>query len=475
MTHLIMAITWWMAQACATIHHPQEQGLNIRPLAFPGAEGYGKYATGGRGGKIFIVTNLNDKGPGSFREAAESKMPRMILFAVSGTIHLETPLGIRENVTIAGHSAPGDGICIADRPVSLKGNNIIIRYLRFRMGDKYERGEKVDGSGSADALGAQRRNQVIIDHCSISWSTDEAFSVYLGDSTTLQWNLIAEPLNYSYHFEKGDTDFEQHGYGGIWGGQHLSAHHNLFAHCNSRTPRLNGSRNGSPEFVDYQNNVVYNWGANNIYAGEGGTYNIVNNYFKPGPSTKKSARSRFLNPYKKGDEIPFGKFYVAGNEAEGFPEVLADNGKGVELNKGTEEERIGALVKTPFSSIEVPLVKAKKAYEEVLSGVGASFKRDTLDLRILRDVEQGTGKLIDVQGGFPRGTAFELTKNAWPELKSQPAPADSDKDGMPDVWEKSHQLNPADAADANQVDNVNGYTNLELYLHSLLENQRNNI
>lgn len=191
---------------------------NEHPIAFPGAEGFGKHAVGGRGGKTLVVSNLNDAGPGSFREAAQQKSKRIIVFAVAGTIHLESPLQIEGNVTIAGHSAPGDGICIADHPVRLKGDQIILRYLRFRMGDKYQSQKgMVDGSGGDDALSGSKNNQLIIDHCSMSWSTDEVLSVYGGDSTTLQWNMIAEPLNYSYHFETGDKDWENHGYGGIWG------------------------------------------------------------------------------------------------------------------------------------------------------------------------------------------------------------------------------------------------------------------
>jgi pectate lyase len=230
-----------------------------QPIAFPGAEGFGQFTTGGRGGKVFVITTLDDDGPGSFRKAVQAKGPRIIVFAVSGTIHLLSKLDIKGNATIAGQTAPGDGICLADYPVSLSGDNIIIRYLRFRMGDKNQKGGMVNGNGSDDALGASRRNNIIIDHCSISWSTDEAFSVYNGDSTTLQWNLIAEPLNYSYHFETGDKDYEHHGYGGIWGGKHLSAHHNLFAHCNSRNPRFDGIRNIKEENVDFRNNVIYNW------------------------------------------------------------------------------------------------------------------------------------------------------------------------------------------------------------------------
>src|SRR5688572_15837350 len=292
------------AQKNTSINSVNDNGIAI---AFPGAEGFGKYTTGGRGGKVFIVTNLHDNGPGSFRGAAEAKGKRIIVFAVSGTIHLETKLAIKGEVTIAGQTAPGDGICLADNAVSLGGDNIIIRYLRFRMGDKYQRqAGMVDGSGSDDAISGFKRKNIIIDHCSMSWSTDEVFSVYGGDSTTIQWNLISEPLNYSYHFETGDKDFEKHGFGGIWGGLHLSAHHNLFAHCNNRTPRFNGTRHTPTEFVDYRNNVIYNWGGNNIYAGEGGNYNIINNYFKYGPNTSQGVRFRIVNP-GKNETIGFGK------------------------------------------------------------------------------------------------------------------------------------------------------------------------
>src|SRR5688572_13990702 len=320
-----------------------------QPIAFPGAEGFGQFATGGRGGKVFVITTLEDDGPGSFRKAVQAKGPRIIVFAVSGTIHLLSKLDIKGNATIAGQTAPGDGICLADYPVSLSGDNIIIRYLRFRMGDKNQKGGMVDGNGGDDAFGATRRNNIIIDHCSISWSTDEAFSVYNGDSTTLQWNLISEPLNYSYHFETGDKDYEHHGYGGIWGGKHLSAHHNLFAHCNSRNPRFDGIRNIPEENVDFRNNVIYNWGGNNVYAGEGGNYNIVNNYYKYGPSTSKSVRSRIVNPNKRDPDIPFGKFFVTGNYVDGADDVSKNNWLGVHMgNNGTEEDKKNSVVQKEF-------------------------------------------------------------------------------------------------------------------------------
>jgi pectate lyase len=443
---------------------------NERPLAFPGAEGFGKYTTGGRGGKVMIVTNLNDDGPGSFRKAVTAKEKRIIVFAVSGTIHLNSKLNIASDVTIAGQSAPGDGVCLADQPVSLSGNNIIIRYLRIRMGDKNQTREKVNGAGSDDALSGTRRSNIIIDHCSISWSTDEAFSVYAGDSTTLQWNLIAEPLNYSYHFETGDKDFEQHGYGGIWGGRHLSAHHNLFAHCTSRTPRFDGIRNAPVENVDYRNNVIYNWASNNVYAGEGGNYNIVGNYYKYGPSTKNTVKYRIVNPFNKPPDIPFGKFYVDGNHVDGSPEITRNNWMGVTMEKGSAADVSQAKLDKPFDAIQIQTHNALQAYELVLKNAGATLpKRDTLDSRIIDNVTTRTGRIIDVQGGYPHGTPYELTLKAWPELKSIAALTDSDQDGIPDEWERSHKLNSEDASDAAIRSLDKKYTNIEVYLNQLVK------
>lgn len=440
-------------------------------IAFPGAEGFGKYTTGGRGGKIFIVINLNDKGPGSFREAAESKAKRIIVFAVSGTIRLETKLSIRGDATIAGQSAPGDGICLADQPVTLGGDNIIVRYLRFRMGDKYQsQAGMIDGSGSDDAFGGFKRKNIIIDHCSMSWSTDEVFSVYGGDSTTLQWNIISEPLNYSYHFETGDKDWEHHGFGGIWGGLHLTAHHNLFAHCNNRCPRFNGIRHTPTEFVDYRNNVVYNWGSNNIYAGEGGNYNIVNNYFKYGPNTNVNVRYRIANP-GKNETIPFGKWYVEGNYVDDAKDITGDNRKGVHMGNGaTEKDKSECLQVQAFSAEEIPVQTARDAYLAVLQFAGCSLPaRDTLDMRIMQNVVERKGNFVDVQGGYPHGTAYEKTVKAWPSLKSLPALADTDKDGMPDDWENKNGLNPADGADATQFKLHRYFTNIEMYLNSLVK------
>jgi pectate lyase len=419
---------------------------------------------------VAIVSNLNDSGEGSLRQALQSKQPKMVVFAVSGTIHLESKLNIPANTTIAGQTAPGDGICLADYSVSLAGDNIIVRYLRFRMGDRNQKGGMVHGNGSDDAFGGLGRSNIIIDHCSMTWSTDEAFSVYSGDSTTLQWNIIAEPLNYSYHFETGDKDYEHHGYGGIWGGKHLTAHHNLFAHCISRTPRFEGIRHTSEELVDFRNNVIYNWGHNNVYGGEGGNYNMVNNYYRYGPSTLVNVRFRIVNPSaQKAPAIPFGKYYVVGNYVEDAPDVTADNWQGVHMgNGGTDADKQAAKMSQAFGAVAVPTQSPKAAYEAVLRTAGAALPfRDTLDQRIINNVKTRTGGFIDVQGGYPHGTAYDQTINAWPTLRAAAAPVDSDGDGMPDSWEKANGLNASDKADAAGFKLSPRYTNIEVYINSL--------
>jgi pectate lyase len=454
---------------CSIVKSKHPQSSSKLPLAFPGAEGFGKYTTGGRGGKVIIVSNLNDKGPGSFREAASFKFPRIIVFSIAGTIHLESKINIQGNATIAGQTAPGDGICLADQSVQLSGDNIIVRFLRFRLGDKYQKGGMIDGNGADDAFGGVRRNNIIIDHCSMSWSTDEVFSIYAGDSMSIQWNLISEPLNYSYHFEKGDKDYEHHGFGAIWGGVHASFHHNLFAHCINRTPRFNGIRHTKEENVDFQNNVIYNWGNNNVYAGEGGNYNIVNNYYKPGPSTNKKALTNIAKPYKR-DDIPFGKWFIHGNNVEGYPQVSNNNILGVKMEEGNDSDLINSMLKSPISVEKIGATDALTAYQEVLKFTGCIFPvRDTLDQRIINDVKNTTGRIIDVQGGYSHGTDYELTTNAWPTLKPGIALKDTDQDGLPDEWELKNKLNPNDSSDASKLTAGSHYTNIEVYINDLIK------
>ena len=457
--------------------------------SFPGAEGAGKFTRGGRGTAtvpttVFEVTNLSDDGlPGSFRYAVTAAAThRTVVFRVSGTIHLLSALRIsRANTTIAGQTAPGDGICLADFPVSISADNVIVRFIRFRLGDKNQNQGLVDGSGNDDAFGALSRKNLMIDHCTMSWSADEACTVYRGDSTTLQWNIMSEPLDYSYHFEAGDTDFQRHGYGGIWGGRNASFHHNLLAHMRGRMPRFDGSRNLLPntagqENVDFRNNVIYNWASYNVNGGEGGNYNVVGNYYKYGPNTPTSSsggvpiRSEVLNPYKQTSSpvLPYGRYYLSDNYVDSYPAVTARNWLGAVMNGGTRNDTTQAKALTPFST--VPAIAAQSAldaYAAVLQKAGCVLPtRDTLDQRIVNNVINRTGRLIDVQGGYAHGTPYSISQSAWPVLNSLPAPPDADHDGMPDAWETSMGLNPNDAADRN-IRGTSGYTMLENYLNGL--------
>ncbi|MCL2098418.1 MAG: GDSL-type esterase/lipase family protein [Bacteroidales bacterium] len=444
-------------------------------LAFPNAEGFGKYTVGGRGGRVIYVTNLNDSGTGSLREAVTAKGPRTVLFKVSGTIALKSQLDITENnITIAGQSAPGDGICITDETVNIKADNVIIRYMRFRMGDKNKRAE--------DAVSATWQKNIIIDHCSMSWSVDECASFYNNESFTLQWCLLSESLCNSAH-TKG-----AHGYGGIWGGMGASFHHNLLAHHSSRNPRFSGARSheetAETEWVDFRNNVIYNWGFNSSYGGESGRHNMVNNYYKPGPATSKQSRHRILDAWQSKDGKgfhDFGKFYLEGNVMEGNAAVIADNWKGVDYKIYQESigidqtydsassnyaqlEKMTRLDK-PLAVIYTETEDAYRAYENVLKHAGASLVRDALDSRIVQEVRTGTftyGRkgIIDSQ----------TDTEGLPELKSLPAPLDSDDDGMPDEWEIARGLNPSDPSDGTAYTLDPAYTNLEVYLNSLIMN-----
>jgi len=460
-------------------------------LAFPGVEGAGRFVTGGRGRAatpttVFEVTSLADTNtPGTLRYACSqstSTYPyRTIVFRVCGTIRLTSRLSIPRNTTIAGQTAPGDGICVADRQVSVSGDNVIVRFMRFRLGDYYPQtsgGGMVNGNGDDDAFSSQERKNIVIDHCTMSWSEDEAFTFYgaATDSMTLQWNLISEPLNYSYHFETGDSDYERHGYGGIWGGRRASFHHNLFAHCSSRTPRWNGTRYGAAigsENCDFRNNVIYNWGTGaNTYGGEGGNYNMVNNYYKYGPNsgTSTSSRSRVMNPYKQTSApvLPYAQVYLTGNYVDGNPTVTAANWKGVTMQGSTQADTVLSKVLTPFNIAPLNTQTATAAYTSVLQGVGCILPvRDAVDQRIINDVQNRTGAIIDVQGGFPHGTPYSTSQTAWPVLTCGPAPVDSDHDGMTDAYETANGLNPNNAADRQTIA-ANGYTNLENYLNGLV-------
>ncbi|MDR1764236.1 MAG: pectate lyase [Dysgonamonadaceae bacterium] len=440
-------------------------------LAFPGAEGFGRFASGGRGGKVLFVDNLNDSGKGSFREAVTAKGARTVIFRISGTIFLESPVVInRDSITVAGQTAPGGGICIAGEPVHIRCNNVIIRYLRFRLGDS----AKVED----DALNCVRQRNIIIDHCSMSWSTDECGSFYDNADFTLQWCILSESLRNSVH-AKG-----AHGYGGIWGGMNASFHHNLLAHHSSRNPRFCGARyheaTKETEMADFRNNLVYNWGFNSSYAGENGHYNIVANYYKPGPATSKNSRGRIFEAWQSKDRNgfhDFGHFFVSGNIMDGNPEITADNWQGVDYKTYIEREGVNeeqphndSLLQRcrssePFEYQIYTQHTAQQAYEAVLKSAGASLVRDAVDKRIVEEISRGTFSFGD------RGMIDSQNEvGGWPELKSAKAPTDSDGDGIPDDWEKKNKLDKNNPGDGNKYTLNKDYTNLEMYLNSLINN-----
>ena len=459
-------------------------------IAFPGAEGFGRYVTGGRGGAVYHVTNLNDSGEGSLRWAIEQSGRRTIVFDVSGTIFLESALSINNgNVTIAGQTAPGDGICVAGYPFTIKASNVIIRFLRFRLGNEnvvYHEG---------DGLGGMDQSNIIVDHCSVSWSIDECCSIYGNENATVQWCIVSQSLRNSGH-SKG-----AHGYGGNWGGKGMSYHHNLLLHHESRTPRL-GPRRGTQmeEHMDMRNNVIYNWIGNGCYGGEGMKVNIYNNYYKPGPATRqrggvityriasigvRTKRNCIGSDGKHTIWYPmlhhWGQFYVEGNVMEGNADVTADNWtKGIYAqisnsandNTFTSETKDTMRLDAPLQFYATTTHTAEVAYEKVLQYAGACYSRDAHDSIMVADVRENKATftsgsnlpgIIDSQDDcqYADGTT------GWPELKSTAAPLDTDRDGMPDDWERAHGLDPNNPDDRNDTD-VEGYTMLEVYMNGLV-------
>ncbi|KAA8481422.1 pectate lyase-like protein [Arcticibacter tournemirensis] len=448
-----------------TPNNPKPTPVNETAIAFPGAEGYGKNTTGGRGGKVIKVTNLNDSGAGSLREAINAVGARIIVFEVSGNIKLKSRLQIKNgDVTIAGQTAPGDGVCIQDYEMNIAANNVIVRFLRFRMGDLTQ--------NEQDALWGRNCEKLIVDHCSMSWSIDECSSFYANKDFTMQYCILSESLNKSFH-EKDD-----HGYGAIWGGRNATFHHNLLAHHNSRNPRFDGgSRSGtgkSPfgtDLVDYRNNVIYNWGSNSAYGGENGQYNIVANYYKPGPGTESSKNRRIMQISMEADlaNYPpgYGSFYIAGNYVYGNAAVTADNWNGgVDISSGVVLSN--ARLSNAVSAEAITQQTAEEAYTRVLSFAGATLKRDAVDTRIVNEVKAGTATYSGSKTGKKGIIDSQTDVGGWPELASGTSPKDSDGDGMPDDWETANKLDP-NKSNANGKDLSTGYDNIEVYMNSLVK------
>ncbi len=436
---------------------------NAKQLAFPTAEGYGKYTVGGRGGDVYEVTNLNDSGEGSLRAAVEAKGPRTAVFRVSGTILLESSLRVQNPfLTIAGQTAPGDGICLRRFPLVISADEVIVRHLRVRLGD--------ESGDDSDAISARYVNNLILDHVSASWSVDETMSIYHCENITVQWCIISESMFNSNHIKSS------HGFGGIWGSNYSSYHHNLIAHHSSRNPRFASGAG----FTDYRNNVLYNWGYRSCYGAEAqqkgndkfssSTINMVANYYKPGPATDPMKKAELADPSSRG-ENDYGRWYVADNYIEGSPSVTHDNWSGVNGDSFIKLENA-------WDSMSIVQQSAKDAYLSVLDQAGAILpRRDAIDSRIVEEVRQGNAMFEGIYESKkpvsdPRLKCGIIDSQedvgGWPELKSLPAPIDSDHDGMPDKWEVANGLNKGDPEDRNKVA-ADGYTMLEVYLNSLSE------
>lgn len=479
-----------LALALSALPAAAAEGIEKTP-AFPGAEGFARYTTGGRGGAVYHVTSLADDGSeGTLRWACGKSGARTIVFDISGTIYLKSALALRgNNVTIAGQTAPGDGICIADYPFTIQADNVILRYLRFRVGNRHVDQHEGDGLGSMD------HNNIIVDHCSVSWSVDECMSVYGGKNLTVQWCIVSQSMVNSGH-SKG-----AHGYGGNWGGSGASYHHNLMIHHTSRTPRL-GPRPGTQtdERMDLRCNLIYNWGGNGCYGGEGMNVNIVNNYYKPGPATLKRSAGiqkriaaigiRTSEYTHHNTDNPnawdamwhvWGTFYVTGNVNPRHADVTRDNwtyGIAQQIDRSGNDRTFNDSVEAhmklaePIPFYAVTTHTAETACQRVLDYAGCSLVRDTYDEVMISDAREGEATYTgtDPKTGKPMDGGFINSQDdcgGWPALTADPAATDTDGDGMPDTWETAHGLNPNDAADGKLAD-ADGYTNLELYMNSLV-------
>ena len=453
--------------------------------AFPGAEGGGKFSFGGRGGKVLVVTNLNDNGPGSFRWACEQGGARIVVFNVAGIIKIKTPVIVRAPyITIAGQTAPGDGVCIAGESVWLNTHDVIIRYMRFRRGETWV-------GRRDDAIGGNPVGNIMIDHVSASWGLDENMSMYrhmYNDSTgkpaeeklgtvniTIQNSIFAEAL-----------DTWNHSFGSTLGGENCSFMRNLWANNTGRNPSI-----GWHGVFNFVNNVVFNWVHRSIDGGDyRAQYNIINNYFKPGPATPKNKNvgHRILKPESGRSKLKYqtyGRAYVNGNFMEGYPEITKDNWNGgVQVEEMPNAGKYTDNIKwhKPLPMPELSVIPAEEARDYVLENAGATLpRRDAVDKRITEQVR--TGKIVVSPNIVPPTTQFKHRREpldsykigiitdvsqvgGYPEYKGTPY-KDGDNDGMPDDWETKNKLNPKDASDAGKV-NGNGYSNIENYLNSVV-------
>jgi hypothetical protein len=452
--------------------------------AFPGAEGGGKFSFGGRGGKVYVVTNLNDEGPGSFRWACEQGGARIVVFNVAGIIQLKSPVIIRAPyITIAGHTAPGDGVCIAGESVWINTHDVVIRYMRFRRG--------ITNVGRRDdAIGGNPVGNIMIDHVSASWGGDENMSMYrhmYNDSTgkteeklgtvniTIQNSIFAEAL-----------DTWNHSFGSTLGGENCTFMRNLWANNTGRNPSI-----GWNGIFNFANNVVFNWVHRSIDGGDyRAQYNIINNYFKPGPATPRNTPvgHRILKPESGRSKLKylvFGRAYVNGNIMEGYDKITANNWDGGvqvedELNTGKYTEYM--KVNKPLPMPAITIMPTKDAYSYVLENAGATLpKRDAVDQRITEQVRTGKiNPLANVKlpetnfkhrrlpvDSYKQGIITDIAQvGGYPDYKGAPY-KDSDNDGMPDDWEKKNGLNPKNAADASFDKDKNGYSNIEDYLNAV--------
>ena len=413
--------------------------------AFPGAEGFGAFAKGGRGGKVLIVTSLADKGPGTLREACEAEGPRIVVFEVSGLVELKSDLRIRNPyITIAGQTAPGGGICLKNFCLNVKDtHDVVIRHLRVRPGDVA--GKELDG------ITADRLENCIFDHCSVSWAIDETFSVTASKNVTVQWCLVSESLNKSLH-HKGE-----HGYGSLVSGPEggFTWAHSVYAHHKSRSPRAGATEGTQGIVFDFRNNVIYNWSLRAGYSGDSPVrMNYVGNYLKPGPSTPEDKRGQ---AFALGAEAT--NIYMAGNRHEGARhEAFCQTRLLVRSGRFAKDSPISeSVMDKPFAAPKLTATRAKRAFRDVLNNAGATLpKRDATDCRVIENIREGTGHIINSQ----------TEVGGWCDYPAAPARRDSDRDGMPDDWETQRGLNPANPADSATDCDGDGYTNIEEYINS---------